>query len=52
MASTLKHIVRISNSNLIRTPDGLIAKMDKDPEVKWIGKNKIRVNMSKSKANY
>ena len=34
MASALKHIVRISNPNLMKTPDGLIAKMDKDPEVK------------------
>ena len=42
-------MMNVSNSNLIRNADEFLAKMDTDPEVKWIGKNKMRVDASNLK---
>lgn len=50
--SALKLMARISNSNLMRKADGLIAKMDNDPKVKWVSKNKMRADTSKFKTSY
>ena len=36
----------------MRNAYGLLAKMEKDPEVKWLGKSKIRVDTSKFKNSY
>ena len=48
----LKHIAKISNSNRIKNTDGQIARMDKDPEVMWVDKNKTGVDISKFKTTY
>ena len=52
MIAALKQIINFSNWNLIRNADGLLAKKDTDPEVKLIGKNKMRVDITKFKTTY
>ena len=48
----LRHLVQISNSNIVRNADSLITKMDTDPDVKWIGKSDIKVDKTKCKTSY
>ena len=44
--------LKYTNSNLIRNAGGILSKMDKDQEVKWVGKNKSWVKSSKLKTAY
>ena len=48
----LRHLVQISNSNIVRNADSLITKMGTDPDVKWIGKSDIKVDKTKCKTSY
>ena len=47
LVSAWKHMAKILNSYLMWNADGLLAIMDKDSEVKWVGEKKNRVNISK-----
>lgn len=42
----LKHMVKVSNSNLLINPLRL------DSEMKWTGKNKVKIDSGKYKTSY
>ena len=52
VAQALKRLVLVSNLNITQNADYLFSKMEVEPEVKWIEKDKIRVNSSKYKTLY
>ena len=39
-------MVIILNSNIMRNADCFISKMEVEPEIEWVGKDKIRVDSS------
>ena len=50
--SVLKHMIIVSNSNSVKSADGLLSRMGSDTEIKWISKDKKRVDKSKYKVSY
>ena len=38
----MEHVVKVSNSKLVRNVDGLLSRREVDVSVNWIGNNKIR----------
>ena len=51
VVSVLKHMVQISNSNLLRNADDSLARIDKYLKVKWVRKN-MRVDTTKFPTTY
>ena len=47
----MKNIGKVSDSNRIRNADYHLSKMKAEAEVRWVGKNKERVN-KKFKVSY
>ena len=45
-------MINVSNLNLVRNAYGLYSEIITDPDVKWIGKNKVRVDTEKYKISY
>ena len=41
--SVLKHMIKTSNSIILRDAEKLLAKIDVVPKVMWVGKSKVRV---------
>lgn len=52
VVSVLKYMIKISNANLTRNADGLLPRIGKGSEVKWIGNNKSRIQFNKFKTTY
>ena len=42
--SAVKHMFKVSNSNLLMNTDRLFAKTNVDPKDRWVGKNRVRVD--------
>ena len=51
VVKSLRHIVAVSNSNLVRNADGLICRKDIDDGIEWVG-GLTRTTPKKSKVSY
>ena len=52
VVESLKMIAKISNSNLIKNNDHLLSKMSFEPDVQWVGKDKIMGDSTKYNMSY
>lgn len=48
----LKNIADISNSSIVKNPDGLLSKKSIEMKVEWIGKSKTRLPNNNYKVSY
>ena len=48
----LKKVVDLSNANIVKNVDGLLAKRTVEQEVEWIGKHKKRLPDNRYKMSY
>ena len=48
----LKHINKVSNSNMVHNADDLLAGKEIEVSVDWIGENENRIPPQKSKVSY
>ena len=48
----LKKVVDLSNANIVKNVDGLLAKRTVEQEVEWIGKDKKRLPDNHYKMSY
>ena len=48
----LKRIIELSNANLKKTADGLLAKLPVDKNIEWVGKDKKQLPDNRYKMSY
>ena len=52
LVKMLKKVVDLSNANIVKNADGLLAKRTVEQEVEWIGKDKKRLPDNHYKMSY
>ena len=48
----LKRIIELSNANLKKNADGLLAKLPVDKNIEWVGKDKKQLPDNRYKMSY
>ena len=52
VAKTMKHIVQVSNANIVRNADCFLSRREKDEPADWIAKSEICVPSEKCMTSY
>ena len=52
VAKTMKHIVQVSNANIVRNADCFLSRREKDEPADWIAKSEICVRSEKCMTSY